>query len=127
LRSYVITPLIVREKAIGTFNIGSKIPRRFRETDSEFLSLVAKQIALAMDNARAHEEIERLRNRLEEENIYLQEEIKTEHNFEEMVGESRALKKVLEQVEKVATTGSTFLLGRDWNRERTNCSCYPFS
>jgi len=110
LRSYVVTPLIIEEKAIGTFNVGSKIPNRFQGADAEFLSLVAKQIALAIDNARSHEEIEKLKNQLEKENIYLQEEIKTEYNFEEIIGESKALKKVLGQVEMVAKTDSTVLI-----------------
>ncbi|MCI0455090.1 MAG: sigma 54-interacting transcriptional regulator [Candidatus Dadabacteria bacterium] len=110
LRSYIIAPLIIGEKAIGSLNIGSKTPNRFQEADAEFLSLVAKQIALAIDNARAHEEIEKLKNRLEKENVYLKEEIKTEYNFEEIIGESTALKKVLRQVEKVAKTDSTVLI-----------------
>lgn len=110
IRSYIITPLIIRGKVIGTFNIASKIPNKFREADAEFLSLVAKQIAIAIDNAMAHEEIEKLKVQLEKENIYLQEEIKTEHNFEEIVGEGKALKKVLGQVEKVAKTDSTVLI-----------------
>lgn len=110
LRSYVITPLLIGEKAIGTFNIGIRVPKKFQEADVEFLSLVAKQIALAIDNARSHEEIEKLKNRLEKENIYLREEIKNEYNFEEIIGESRAIKKALGQVEKVAKTDSTVLI-----------------
>ncbi len=110
LRSSIITPLIIRDKAIGSFNIGSKMPNKFQESDAEFLSLVAKQIALAIDNARAHEEIEKLKNRLDKENIYLQDEIKTEYNFEEIIGKSNALKKVLRDVEKVAKAGSTVLI-----------------
>ncbi|MGH7791940.1 MAG: sigma 54-interacting transcriptional regulator, partial [Thermodesulfobacteriota bacterium] len=110
LRSYIVIPLIVGEKAIGAFIVASKIPNKFQEADTEFLSLVAKQIALAVDNARSHEEIEKLKNQLEKENIYLREEIKTEYNFEEIIGESKALKKVLGQVEKVAKADSTVLI-----------------
>ncbi|HEX3035555.1 MAG TPA: sigma 54-interacting transcriptional regulator [Thermodesulfobacteriota bacterium] len=110
LRSYIITPLIVRDEAIGTLNIASKTPDKFQEADAEFLYLVAKQIAIAIDNARSHEEIEKLKNQLEKENIYLREEIKTEYNFEEIIGESKVLKKVLGQVEKVAKADSTVLI-----------------
>ena len=102
LRSYIVTPLMVGERAIGTFNVGSKTPNKFREADAEFLSLVAKQIAIAIDNARSHEEIEKLKNRLEIENISLKEELKEEYNFDEIIGRSKALKKILAQVEMVA-------------------------
>lgn len=110
LRSYVVTPLVVGERAIGTFNIGSKTPYKFQEADVDFLSLVAKPIAIAIDNAKSHEEIEKLKIRLEVENISLKEEIKTEYNFDEIIGESNALKKVLARVEMVAKTDSTVLI-----------------
>jgi formate hydrogenlyase transcriptional activator len=110
LRSYVVTPLMVGERTIGTFNIGSKTPNKFQEADVDFLSLVAKPIAIAIDNARSHEEIEKLKKRLEMENIFLKEEIKTEYNLEEIIGESKALKRVLAQVEMVAKTDSTVII-----------------
>jgi formate hydrogenlyase transcriptional activator len=110
LRSYVVTPLMVGERAIGTFNMGSKTPNKFQEADVDFLSLVAKQIAIAIDNVRSHEEIEKLKCRLERENISLKEEIKIEYNFDEIIGESNALKKVLAQIEMVAKTDSTVLI-----------------
>jgi formate hydrogenlyase transcriptional activator len=118
LRSYIIAPLIIGERAIGSLNIGSKTPNKFQEADADFLSLIAKQIALAIDNARAHEEIEKLKNRLEKENIYLQDEIKTEYNYEEIIGESTALKRVLKDLEKVSKTGSTVLI-------QVNCPAIP--
>lgn len=110
LRFYIVTPLIIEEKAIGTFNVASKIPSRFQESDAEFLSSVAKQITLAIDNVRSHEEIEKLKNQLEKENLSLKEEIKAEYNFEEIIGESKTLKKVLRQIEMVAKTDSTVLI-----------------
>lgn len=55
-------------------------------------------------------QVEELKNRLQVENIYLQEEIKTEYNFEEIIGQSESLKKALRKVEQVAPTGSTVLI-----------------
>lgn len=248
IASYIITPLISREKIIGTLNLGFYMPNDFKECDTDFLSLVSKQIALAVDNAKSHErieklkkqnelilnsagegiygldsngittfvnpaaaqmigweleeligkpqhqilhhtkpdgtpypntecpiyaafkdgkihsvknevfwrkdgssfpveyvstpiweygnlvgavvvfrdvtnekiaeeklrkaylEVERLKNKLQQENLYLQEEIKFEHNFEEIVGESKVIKDVLRQVEMVAGTDSTVLI-----------------
>ena len=111
--SYIVTPLISREKIIGTLNLGCYTPNEFVEYDTDFLSVVSKQIALAIDNARSHEEIEKLKNQLEMENQSLQEEIKTVHNFEEIIGESESLKEVLRQVEMVAVTDATVLIRGD--------------
>ena len=71
---------------------------------------IANQIALGVANMKAYEEIIDLKARLEKENIYLQDEIRTEHNFEEIVGNSPALLTVLRKVEQVAPTDSTVLI-----------------
>jgi formate hydrogenlyase transcriptional activator len=110
VRSDCFVPLMVGGKAIGTLAIGSEQPNQFSEMDAEFLREVAKQIALAVANMTSYEEIAALKARLEKENVYLQEEIRTEHNFEEIVGNSPALLTVLRKVEQVAATGSTVLI-----------------
>jgi len=110
LRSILNLPLIVRGEVIGTLNMAGKGPAKYSEEVIELLSLIADQCAIAMDNARAYEEIKRLKDRLDQENVYLQDEIKTEYNFEEIVGKSQALKKVLRGVEKVAGTDSSVLI-----------------
>ncbi len=110
LRSYIVVPLLAKGKTLGTLNVGSHGPNRYSEEDALFLQEVAKQIAMAIENMLAYEEIAKLQARLQEENIYLQEEIKTDYNFEEIIGGSRALKKVLKAVEMVATTDTTVLL-----------------
>ena len=86
-------------------------------TDSGFLQLVANQVAVAVENALAFQEIEAsfreiqtLKDKLAKENAYLEEEVRTEHNFGEIVGESAALRRVLKEVETVAPTGSTVLI-----------------
>jgi formate hydrogenlyase transcriptional activator len=71
---------------------------------------VAGAVAVAVDNCFAHEELQRLRDRLSAENVYLQEEIQQGHNFAEIVGKSPALGKVLSLVETVAPTSSTVLV-----------------
>ncbi len=110
IRSYIVAPLIGKEKPLGTLNVGSETPRRYCEEDAMFLQEVAGQVALAIENMLAYEEIAALKSRLEQENIYLQEEIKTEHNFEEIVGESAAIRKVLQAIETVAPTDATVLI-----------------
>ena len=110
LRSYIVLPLETTNKVIGTFNIGNASPNKFKESDIEFTSLVAKQLALAIDNAQKHEEIRKLKERLEKENVYLQEEIKNYYNFGEIIGSSAAMQAVFKNIEKVAVTDATVLL-----------------
>ena len=110
LRSFCLAPLILEGKSIGTLGIGSDKANQYSEADAELLCEVAGQVALAAANMKSYEEIATLKARLEKENIYLREEIRTEHNFEEIVGNSPALLAVLRVVEQVAPTDSTVLI-----------------
>ncbi|HEX5410681.1 MAG TPA: sigma 54-interacting transcriptional regulator [Terriglobia bacterium] len=110
MRSHCVVPLIVRGKSIGTLNVAHTHPGQYSQKNAEFLQEVANQVALAVENMQAYEEIAALKARLEKENIYLQEEIRIEHNFEEIMGNSNALLKVLRAVEQVAPTDSTVLI-----------------
>ncbi len=110
IRSACIVPLITANQTLGTLSFGSLRERAFTQEDVDLLTQVASQIAIAVENALAYREIAELKNKLAEEKYYLEEEIRTEHNFEEVVGESSALKRALSQVETVAPTDSTVLL-----------------
>jgi formate hydrogenlyase transcriptional activator len=110
LRCALTLPLIAKGGILGTFNLSSKTPNSYLEKEIEFLSIVADQIAVAIDNCKAYEEIERLQSKLDRENNYLREEIKNEYNFEEVIGRTAVLKKVLKRVEEVAGTDSTVLI-----------------
>ncbi len=76
----------------------------------EFLRQVTAQVAIAVDNALAYGQIADLKDKLTQEKIYLEDEIRTERHFEEIVGKSAALRRVLKQVETVAPTDSTVLI-----------------
>jgi len=110
LRSLCAVPLVLRGKSIGTLSVVSREKNAYSEEDAQFLQEVAIQVALAIENMKFYEEIAALKARLEKENIYLREEIRTEHNFEEIVGNSPALLAVLRAVEQVAPTDSTALI-----------------
>ena len=110
IRSYVAVPLIVKSQPFGTFNVASLQRHNYSDADADFLMEVGQQVALAVENMLAYEEIGLLKSRLEEENVYLQEEIKTEHNFEEIIGESARLKEALKSVEIVAPTDANVLI-----------------
>jgi formate hydrogenlyase transcriptional activator len=103
-------PLLLRDRTLGALNIGSLQAGAFTEADAELLSEVAKQIALAVANSIAYQEIATLKDKLTKEKVYLQEEIQTAYNFEEIIGDSRALKQVLKEVQTVAATDSTVLI-----------------
>jgi len=102
--------MIIGGKSIGTLGVGSTKTGEYSEADAQLLQDVANQVALAVANMQAYEEIADLKARLENENVYLQEEIRTDHNFEEITGNSPALLAVLRKVEQVAPTDSTVLI-----------------
>ena len=104
------SPLIFHDRALGVLAIKTRREHAFSPEDAELLGQVAKQVAIAVENALAYNEIETLKNKLEKEKLYLEEEIRTEYNFEEIIGSSSVLKRVLQNVETVATTDSTVLI-----------------
>src|SRR5512146_2197257 len=103
-------PLITRNAALGTLSLASLHEHAFRSEDVGLLTQVASQVAIALENALAFREIAQLKDKLAKEKLYLQEEIHSEYNFEEIVGESRALQTVLQQVETVAPTDASVLI-----------------
>jgi formate hydrogenlyase transcriptional activator len=110
VRSFVIVPLVVRARCIGTLAVASTRVDAYSDADVAFLQDVAAQVAVAIANMRAYERIAELTARLERENAYLQEEIHGEHDFAQMVGGSEALLTVIRRLEKVAPTDSTVLI-----------------
>ena len=109
-RSICALPLVLRGQSIGAITVGSLQRAQYSEADAEFLMEVADQIAIAVDNMRAHEETQALKARFEAEAVYLQEEIKSQHNFEEIIGQSAPIRFLLKQVEQVAPTDTTVLI-----------------
>ncbi|PWT95386.1 MAG: hypothetical protein C5B55_01390 [Blastocatellia bacterium] len=97
-------------RKLGIAGVSSTQEERFTEEDVEFFNQISGQIALAVENSLQYREIEELKNKLTSEKLYLEEEIRTEHNFSEIVGQSAALKKILQQVATVAPTDSAVLL-----------------
>jgi formate hydrogenlyase transcriptional activator len=110
LKSGCCVPLVVHDQALGTLNVGSRWENFPTPEDLGLLSQVANQIAIALENALAYRQIAELKNNLAEEKLYLEDEIRTEYDFEEIIGESQALKQVLQQVGTVAPTDSTVLI-----------------
>ena len=110
IQSLCAVPLISRRAVLGALSVGSHQPGRFNAADLDFYTQVGGQVAIALDNALSYQRIEELNERLAEEKVYLEDEIRTDNRFEEIVGQSRALKTILKQVETVAPTDSTVLI-----------------
>jgi len=110
VKSACTVPLISHDRVLGVLGVGRLSENAFTEDDAELLTEVGKQVAIAVENALAYREIDALKNKLQEEKLYLQEEIRTEYNFEEIIGTSATLKRALQDVETVAPTDSTVLI-----------------
>jgi len=110
LKSACFLPLINRDRVLGTLNVASLHENAFAQDDLDLLTQVANQIAIALDNALAFGQIAELKEKLAEEKLYLEDEIRSEHNFAEIVGDSGAWRRVLGQAETVAPTDSTVLI-----------------
>jgi len=109
MESLCVLPLLRDDHSFGALFFMSTQRGAYRELPS-LVDRVAKAVAVAVDHCFAYEELAQLRDRLRAENIYLQEEIKQDHNFAEIVGRSPALSKVLALVETVASAPSTVLI-----------------
>jgi len=111
LRSFAGYPLKFHWELLGVIAMFGRRPLSNEELDR--LAIFANQAAIAIKNAQLFTEVAQLKNRLEAENLYLREEVKSQHNFEEIIGESPSLMTVLRQVEQVAPTDSTVLIRGD--------------
>ena len=110
IRSACWLPLHRGGRRIGVLNVASKNESAFTKEEMALLGQIANQIAIAVENALAFQQIVELKNELAEEKDYLEDEIRSEHHFDEMVGESPVWKAVLDQVETVAPTDATVLI-----------------
>ena len=109
-RSYVYLPLVCRDRGLGVVGIAS---RRVEDPDRWDLVLMGElcdHLAIALDNASAYGEIARLKTQLEEQNTYLRDEIMTDHDFGQIVGESRVVAQVKQAIQQVAKTDATVLI-----------------
>jgi len=110
IAAMALAPLTTATGPLGMITMGSRRPNGFGQEDLDLLSQLSTQIALAVANAVAYGRVTAARDRLEEERLYLESEIRSEYNFEDIVGKSAALRGVLDQISIVAPTSSTVLL-----------------
>jgi formate hydrogenlyase transcriptional activator len=110
LRTHCSLPLTRRGRALGVLSVARLQRNSFAPDEVDFLIQIAGQVAIAIDNALAYQKISELTQKLAQEKLYLEDEIRDELNFEEIVGNSPVLRRVLHQVEAVAPTDSTVLI-----------------
>ena len=136
LESACALPLISHDQTLGVLELGRRQGQAFTQTDVDFLVQVANQIAIAIENALAYGQITELKNQLSREKLYLEDEIRSEKGFEDIIGRSAAIRAVLRDIETVAPTGSTVLIYGETGtgkelvaraiHERSPRSCNPF-
>ena len=110
MHSYCSVPLTTAQGVIGTLNLAARAPDAFSPAQLQLLTRAAGQIAIAVSNASAYSRIEQLNARLAQQKLYLEDEIRSDGLFEEIIGRSAALRRVLREVETVAPTDSTVLI-----------------
>ena len=110
IRSMCCVPLVTQRGTLGTLSIGRRSRDGFSDSEVSLLSDVAGQVAIAVANTVAYQEISALKDRLTEEKLYLEDEISSQHDFTQIIGTSHALTSVLRQIRTVGPTDATVLL-----------------
>jgi formate hydrogenlyase transcriptional activator len=110
LHSFCDVPLISKSRLLGVLAVAKRAENAFDDDEVSFLTQVANQVAIGVENALAYREIAELKDRLAEEKLYLEDELRGEMDFEGIVGQSSALRHVLSLVETVAPSDSTVLM-----------------
>jgi formate hydrogenlyase transcriptional activator len=109
-KSICSLPLITRDRIFGTLALSRMTADEWTREDVEFLSQVAGQVAIAVDNSLAYGELSEMKERLATEKLYLEDEIRLDHNIGNMVGQGAAFQSILKSVQIVAPTDSTVLI-----------------
>src|SRR5207253_361526 len=110
MQSVCAIPLLSDERSLGVLLFMAAREAAFHELRRDLLDQVGSAVAVALDHCLAYEEVRDLRDRFVRENVYLQEEIRREHPFEELVGSSPTLRAVLRKVEQVAPANTSVLI-----------------
>ena len=110
LQTLCCVPLVTRRGCLGTLNVASVDPDAFPSRELDLLKQISSQIAIAVENALAYQQVSDIKDQLIEEKHYLESEMRLEHDFDGIIGASSALKRVFEAVETVAPTDATVLI-----------------
>ena len=109
-QAYVYLPLVCHDASVGVLGLATRQDNRLDGWDLQLLDELSNVLAAALDNASAYTQITQLKAQLEQENVYLRDEIKTEHDFANLIGEGRAMQEIRKAIRQVANTNSTVLI-----------------
>src|SRR6185369_7964090 len=109
-RSICSLPLIQRDRTMGTLALVRSTGDPWPSDDVDFLLQVANQIAIAVENSLAYRQLAEMKERLATEKLYLEDEIRLDHNIGYMIGDGPAFQSILRSVQIVAPTDSTVLI-----------------
>jgi formate hydrogenlyase transcriptional activator len=109
-RTGCVLPLISRDRVWGVLVLDRLKEQVFLQQEIDFVKQIANQVAIAVENALSYAEIKDLKEQLSREKLYLEDEIRSEQGFEEIIGRSAAIRAVLRKIETVASTDSTVLI-----------------
>jgi formate hydrogenlyase transcriptional activator len=110
VRSVCALPLVFRDRVLGVLELVRRHDPAFTQADVDFMCQVSSQVAIAIENALVYQQVTELKNQLAREKLYLEDEIRSEQGFEEIIGRSAAIRAVLRKIETVASTDSTVLI-----------------
>ena len=110
VKSFCSVPLLSHDRMLGSLNVGRFCNTVFTTDEVGLLGQVAQQVAIAVENGLAYRKIDELKEKLSKEKLYLEEEIRTNYNFEEIIGDSAAIRDTLQKIVIVAPTDSTVLI-----------------
>ena len=110
LKSFCSVPLTTARRPLGFINVAARRENAFDDADADVLRQVSGQIAIAVENGLAYEEIQRLTDQVTSEKRYLEDEIRERHDFTEIIGQSHAIRRALQDVDTVARTDAAVLL-----------------
>jgi formate hydrogenlyase transcriptional activator len=110
VKSFCSVPLLSHNRMLGSLNVGRFCDTAFTTDEVGLLGQVAQQVAIAVENGLAYRKIDELKEKLSKEKLYLEEEIRTNYNFEEIIGDSAAIRDTLQKIVIVAPTDSTVLI-----------------
>jgi len=110
LQAACVVPLVTQNRLLGTLLLGRREARPYGHEDIRFLTQLASQVAIVLDRAVAYAELRDLKIRHTHEKVDRDDEIPGDVNFKDIVGQSAALRRVLQQAAIVGPTGSTVLI-----------------
>src|SRR5881296_1615330 len=110
LKAHCLIPLVSHSRPVGVLILARKAESSFTSEAVDFLREASGHIAIAIENCLAYGQVSELKEKLAQEKLYLEQEIRGDLDFEQIVGNSHALRRVLQLVETVANSDSTVLL-----------------